>query len=80
MVRLDISISGMRCGHCVQAVDAALTGLADVSECAVQIGKAEVVVDDAATVRRDLFAAIRGAGTFEVRGFTVVDPPASPHV
>ncbi|MCH7591157.1 MAG: heavy-metal-associated domain-containing protein [Planctomycetes bacterium] len=73
---LRISISGMHCDHCVRTVDEALTGLAGVSKCAVEIGRAEVVVNDAVTGRRDLFAAIRAAGAFEVRGFVVVDQPA----
>lgn len=76
MTTLGISISGMHCDHCVRAVDAALARLAGVSKCAVQIGKAEVVVDEAATGKRDLFAAIRGAGAFEIRGFVIVDQPA----
>ena len=74
MVTLDVSIGGMHCEPCVQAVDVALAGLAGVSEYAVQIGKAEVVADAAATGRRDLFAAIRVAGALEDRGFTMVDP------
>ena len=57
MITLGISISGMHCDHCVRTVDEALARLAGVSECVVQIGKAEVVVDDAVTGKRNLFAA-----------------------
>ena len=76
MITLRISISGMHCGHCVRTVDEALARLAGVSKCAVEIGRAEVVVNDAVTGKRELFATIRGAGAFEVRGFVVVDQPA----
>lgn len=76
MVILEISISGMHCDHCVRSLREAMSALPGVSDCTVDIGKIEVVVNEAITAKRDLFAAIRGAGAFEVGGFSVVDQPA----
>lgn len=73
MITLDISIDGMHCEHCVRSIQDALEVLPGVSNCRVQIGKAEVIVDEVITGKRDLFAAIRDAGAFQVLGFGAVD-------
>ena len=73
MITLDISIDGMNCDHCIRSIQNALTVLPGVSTCMVQIGKAEVILDEAITGKHGLFAAIRGAGDFQVLAFNAVD-------
>ena len=69
MKRIKIEISGMRCDHCVRSVLAALRSTAGVREVTVTIGQAIVSFDDDG--HGALFAAIRGAGPFDVIGFGV---------
>ncbi|WP_437778142.1 CopZ family metallochaperone [Sorangium sp. So ce1097] len=61
-----LTIEGMTCGHCVQAVSKALAkvpGVARVSE--VSLERAEAVVEGSATAEA-LVAAVREAG-YEAR-------------
>ena len=59
--RLTLSIDGMSCGHCVQAVTKALAGLPAVRVHSVALGSAEIEAgtSDAAN---DALAALQSAG------------------
>jgi copper chaperone len=61
-----ITIGGMSCGHCVQAVKTALGALAGVEVQEVQVGAATVHFDAARTPLAALHTAIVDAG-FEVK-------------
>lgn len=51
MENVTLHVEGMSCGHCVNAVETALTALAGVKEVAVSLADAKVdVAFDAATV------------------------------
>ena len=45
MTSLTLHISGMSCGHCLNAVRNALTGAVGVELRSVQMGRAELVTD-----------------------------------
>ncbi|MHB1074211.1 MAG: heavy-metal-associated domain-containing protein [Gemmatimonadaceae bacterium] len=47
MTKLEMSISGMTCGHCVRAVSKALEGIDGVQVEQVQVGSAVVNYDEA---------------------------------
>ena len=69
-MRVHIEIDGMHCAQCVQAVEQVLTHHAGVATCHVQVGLAEVTFDPTRTEKGGIFEAIRGAGAFQVRGFS----------
>lgn len=69
-MQLSIEISGMHCEACVGALQRAMGKLDGVAGCDVRIGHAVVRYDDAACNRADILGAVRGAGTFEINGFT----------
>lgn len=75
MTRLKIDISGMRCNHCISRVLTALRTVTGVREVTVTIGQAIVLIEDTVTRNAVLFAAIRGAGPFDVIGFGVERNP-----
>lgn len=75
MKRIRIDISGMRCDHCVGSVSAALRSVSGVRDVTVTIGQAIVSYDDTAAGQGALFAAVRGAGPFDVIGFGVERNP-----
>lgn len=56
-----LKIDGMSCGHCVRAVENTLKGVTGVAVRQVQIGSAEVRLDDPATVGT-LIDALADAG------------------
>lgn len=62
MEELTISISGMSCGHCLNAVNQALAGLAGVRVDSVRMGRAELHFDSAVTDFASIVAAVEGAG------------------
>ncbi len=70
---LNLTISGMSCGHCVSAIDRALTGLDGVLTFDIQIGSARVAIDEKKIPRAKLFATIRETGAFDVTGFAAAD-------
>ncbi|HEX7120295.1 MAG TPA: heavy-metal-associated domain-containing protein [Longimicrobiales bacterium] len=66
MERIALTIEGMSCGHCVQAVDRALKGVAGVEVEQVGIGSAVVAYDPAAVKPEAIREAVSEAG-YEVR-------------
>jgi len=69
MKTVILSISGMSCDHCVQAVVAALRGIAGVLSCEVSLGRAVVTYHEPAS-QAALFSAVRRAGAYEITGFS----------
>jgi copper chaperone len=66
MQDIAIEISGMSCGHCLNAVSKAIGGVPGVEVKSVRIGRAELKVTDVAAVER-VKAAIDEAG-YRVEG------------
>jgi copper ion binding protein len=62
MATLELEISGMSCGHCVNAVKSALQELDGVDVRKVEIGSATVDYDPARTSRDAIVGAIEDAG------------------
>ena len=62
MPQATIHIDGMSCGHCLNAVNRALSALPGVTIEAVRIGRADVRYDETATKPADLEAAVADAG------------------
>lgn len=50
--RFTLTIDGMTCGHCVQAVTKALAGVPGVAVRSVVVGRAEITAPDGLTVAR----------------------------
>ena len=60
---VTLQIEGMGCGHCLNAVSRALSGVAGASVRTVQMGRAEVEVDGGApAAAAALVAAVEAAG------------------
>jgi copper chaperone CopZ len=57
-----LHIEGMSCGHCVDSVNRALSGIPSVRIEALQIGRADVTFDENTTGHSQLEAAITEAG------------------
>jgi copper chaperone len=57
-----LKIDGMSCGHCVKAVTLALQHVPGVEVRRVDVGTAEVEVDESVATRRQLTEAIEEAG------------------
>ena len=62
MRHLDLSIEGMSCHHCLNAVNKALGGLAGVTIRTVRIGRAEVDYDETVVQPDAVAAAVTTAG------------------
>jgi copper chaperone len=62
MRRATLHIEGMTCGHCLNAVNRALSAVPGVRIDAVRIGRADVSYDDTTTTTSDLEAAVAEAG------------------
>jgi len=62
MRQATLHIEGMSCGHCLNAVNRALSAVPGVTIDAVRIGRADVSYDDTATTISDLEAAVAEAG------------------
>lgn len=62
MRNLTLQIAGMSCGHCLNAVNKALAGLAGVRIESVRIGRAELAYDEATVEPETIVAAIADAG------------------
>jgi len=60
--RLDLTIAGMTCGHCVSAVREALEALPGVNVQQVGIGTASVTLDPQGASAAALVEAVREAG------------------
>ena len=72
MKRMDLTIDGMTCGHCVQRVREALTGVEGVQSCDVELdaGRARVTLDDSVEIGA-MSGAVSRAG-FQMTGFAPV--------
>ena len=68
METITIGINGMSCGHCVAAVQKALTSVQGVTVEDVQIGSATVALDTSKTARAAVELAIEAAGYDVVSG------------
>jgi copper chaperone CopZ len=66
MQDITMTISGMSCGHCLNAVNRAIAGVSGVEAKSVRVGRADLRVPDDSTVAR-LKAAIEEAG-YKVEG------------
>ncbi len=73
-LRMRLRISGMHCDHCIKSIESALSTLGGVESCAVRLGEAEVTVDESTVGKKELLAAVRGAGTFDVSAFSLPPP------
>lgn len=62
MKTIRVSISGMSCGHCLNAVNKALAGVRGVTPVSVQMGSAQVDFDEQIVDASGILAAIRTAG------------------
>jgi len=62
VTHLSLSISGMSCSHCLDAVRRALSGAPGVVVESVGIGRAEVQYDPAVTTPDQIAAAVTNAG------------------
>lgn len=62
MKPLTLQIEGMSCGHCLQAVRAALDGLPGVAVRTVRIGRADLDYDEGMTGPGPIAAAVEAAG------------------
>lgn len=62
MRRATIHIEGMSCGHCLSAVNRALSSLPGVKIDAVRMGRADVSYDETTTQPADLEGAVADAG------------------
>ena len=62
MKSLKLEVSGMSCGHCINAVREALGGLPGVRVDDVRIGSAAVTFDEAKVTVSDLVDAVSDAG------------------
>lgn len=62
MTELSMQISGMSCGHCVQAVKSALTAIPGVEVDSVSIGSATVHFDETAVQADRLKQAVEEEG------------------
>lgn len=67
MKDITLAISGMSCGHCLNAVNQAINAVANVEVKSVKIGRAEVRVPDADPAGNEVKAAIERAG-YKVEG------------
>lgn len=62
MQSLTLAISGMSCGHCLNAVRNALAGAQGVALRSVQMGRAELDFDPAVTSADAIRAVVADAG------------------
>ena len=62
MRHLTLRIEGMSCGHCLNAVNRALTGLPSVQVESVRIGRADVRYDERVLDSTRIEAAVSEAG------------------
>ena len=62
MRQATLHIEGMSCGHCLTAVNRALSAVPGVRIDAVRLGRAEVSYDDTTTTPSDLESAVAEAG------------------
>ncbi len=69
MKDIVIAISGMSCGHCLNAVNQALATVPGIEVSSVRIGRAELRIPESPAVTEQVTAAITEAG-YKVEGIT----------
>jgi copper chaperone CopZ len=62
MRQATLHIEGMSCGHCVNALNRALSAVPGVRVDAIRIGRADVTYDESTTGPSQLEAAVVDAG------------------
>jgi copper chaperone CopZ len=62
MRQATLHIEGMSCGHCLHAVNRALSAIPGVRIEAIRIGRADVSYDESSTSPSQLEAAVTEAG------------------
>lgn len=62
MAQATLHIEGMSCGHCLNAVNRALSAVPGVRIDAIRIGRAEVTYDETAAGPAELESAVADAG------------------
>lgn len=62
MTPLTLHIEGMNCGHCLNAVNRALSSLPGVSQLTVRMGRADLSYDPASLDPARIVAAVSAAG------------------
>lgn len=62
MESMTLTIGGMSCSHCLNAVNRALSALPGVRIKGVQVGRAEVVYEPSAGMAEKIVAAVEHAG------------------
>jgi len=62
MKDITLTISGMSCGHCLNAVSKAISAVPDIEVRSVQIGRAAVRVPESDPTASQVRAAIERAG------------------
>lgn len=62
MKQATLHIEGMSCGHCLNAVNQALSAVPGVRIEELRIGRADVRYDETTTAPSELEAAVSGAG------------------
>ena len=62
MRQATLHIEGMSCGHCLNAVNRALSSVPGVTIEAVRIGRADVSYDEATTSPSEIETAVADAG------------------
>lgn len=62
MEQVTLQVEGMSCGHCVKAVQQAITSVEGATADAVDIGKATVTYDPGRTSVGALIDAVQDAG------------------
>jgi copper chaperone CopZ len=62
MRQATLHIEGMSCGHCLKAVNRALSAVPGLRIDALRIGRADVSYDDTTTTTFDLEAAVAEVG------------------
>jgi copper chaperone CopZ len=67
MKNITLTISGMSCGHCLNAVNQALRAVQGIEVKSVQIGRAELRVPEEGDGEAQAKAAIENAG-YQVEG------------
>ncbi len=68
MTRIDLSIGGMICAHCVASVSKGVRAVPGVKQADVAVGSASVVFDEAVAKVPAIIEAVKSAG-YTIGGF-----------
>lgn len=71
ITELTVTIRGMHCQSCVNAIRENLARLPGVITSTVEMGKAIFEFDEAKSPRATLLVAIRESGDFDIDGFSI---------